>query len=332
MSEAPTAATAVKAPQASVQADAHAHVRDAIARAANATGIDFRYLMAQARLESGLDPTAQASNSSAAGLFQFTNSTWLGTLDRHGAEHGLSWLADRIEGGQVVDGALRNQILSLRGNPEIASMMAAELASDNRVELTGVLGREPDASELYLAHFLGAQGAKDFLSALAIAPGQSAAALMPRAAAANRPIFYAKDGTARSVAGVMDLLRSRISGAMGLDGPAPNLPYDTSGFMLGSWASSAGWPSGGNPLPMVQATLAARSAGGQVSGLGPVAQEFQSARAEMAGNNGPDATAAAPRIASRSMADTLKSAFGSSEAALPGNVRSAYGKLARFGL
>ncbi len=62
-----------------------ASVRDAIAQAASSTGVDFSYLFAQAKSESGLDPTAQAGSSSAAGLFQFIDQSWLGVLKKHGA-------------------------------------------------------------------------------------------------------------------------------------------------------------------------------------------------------------------------------------------------------
>ena len=48
-----------------------AEVQGAIARAATRTGVDFDYLLAQARLESGLDPSAKAQTSSATGLYQF---------------------------------------------------------------------------------------------------------------------------------------------------------------------------------------------------------------------------------------------------------------------
>ena len=61
----------------------------AIAHASQRTGVDFSYLLAQARIESGLDPQAEARTSSASGLFQFIDQTWLSTLDRHGAALGL---------------------------------------------------------------------------------------------------------------------------------------------------------------------------------------------------------------------------------------------------
>ena len=143
-------------------------VTGAIARAATATGTDFSYLMAQARLESGLDPKARAATSSAAGLYQFTGQTWLAMLDKHGAAYGLPGAGDA---------ASRSQLLALRSDPELSALMAGERANDNRDFLSGLLGRDPDPSELYLAHFLGAEGAGRFLSALSSNPAQSAAAL-----------------------------------------------------------------------------------------------------------------------------------------------------------
>lgn len=192
-------------------------VRAAIVRAARATGVDFDYLLAQARIESSLDPAARAPTSSAAGLYQFTRGTWLETLDRHGASHGLDWADAAIDKGQVGDPALRAQIMALRFDPNASALMAAELASENRAVLAGVLGREPDAAELYTAHFLGAAGATTFLSALASDPGRSAAAMLPQAAAANRGIFYTPSGAARSVSGVMDVIRGKVGAAMAVN-------------------------------------------------------------------------------------------------------------------
>lgn len=188
-------------------------VRGAIARAAAATGTDFSYLMAQARLESGLDPKARAATSSAVGLYQFTGQTWLSMLDKHGAELGIAGAGDP---------ASRAQLLALRSDPELSALMAGQLAGDNRDFLSGMLGRDPDASELYLAHFLGAEGAGRFLGALSSNPSQSAAALLPKAAAANRGVFFGPAG-ARTVSEVMDLLRGRMASAMNApDAPLPS--------------------------------------------------------------------------------------------------------------
>lgn len=190
-----------------------APVRTAIARAAAATHVDFAYLLGEARLESGLDPQARARTSTATGLYQFTRGTWLNALARHGDALGIDPAAAR-------DPALSGDLLALRSDPETSALMAAHLASDNRDALAAALGREPDHAELYLAHFLGPDAATRFLATLADNPDQSAAALVPRAAAANRAIFY--DGTTpRSVGAVMNLLRGRLDQAMAPGSIAP---------------------------------------------------------------------------------------------------------------
>lgn len=305
------AAVPVGTPAAS--ASARGPVRAAIARAAAATGVDFGYLLAQARLESGLDPQARATTSSATGLFQFTNATWLHMLDRHGAAHGFDWASAPGAGLVPGLGAVRSpalaQVLALRSDPELSAMMAGELANDNRAALATSLGREPDNAELYVAHFLGPDGASRFLSALAEDPGQSAAALFPKAAAANRAIFFAPTG-ARSVGAVMDMLRTRLTMAMN----APDAAGGAYGFDPGE-----GLPAGGAFLPMMPLSAAAAEPRPVPAG-GPLAQEFQAAGGNAAGG---------------SMADTLRDAFGLADAgdsAVPAHVRAAYGQLRAFGL
>jgi soluble lytic murein transglycosylase-like protein len=68
----------------------------AIESASRRTGVDFDYLLDQARIESGFRPDARASTSSATGLYQFTTQTWLTTLKRHGAAHGYGWAEEAI--------------------------------------------------------------------------------------------------------------------------------------------------------------------------------------------------------------------------------------------
>ncbi len=268
-------------------------VHSAIARAAQATGVDFAYLLGEARLESSLNPNARAATSSAAGLYQFTGGTWLQTLDRHGGAHGLGWAGDAISGGRVTDPAQRGAIMDLRYDPDAAALMAGELANDNRLVLTGVLGREPDAGELYLAHFLGAGGASQFLTALQSDPGQSAAALLPAAANANRTIFYDSAGAPRSLGEVMDLLRGKMASAMGdTQSPVP---------------SGRGWGVG--------------SAATSTQSLAMSFPHPQPLSDEEGGTKRP------------SMADTLAATFGlGGQTQAPPHVRAAYGKLSAFGL
>ena len=208
-------------------------LQNAIASAAQQTSVDFDYLLAQAEVESAMNPTAKARTSSATGLFQFIESTWLGTLQRHGSRFGLGNLASQIStsrNGQayVADSAQRQAILALRNDPQIASLMAAGLAEDNRAHLTPILGRQPDHGELYLAHFLGAGGAGRFLSQLAQDPSQSAASLFRKPAAANRAIFYEPSGAPRSLAGVMEVIDGKMQRALARvgNGATPGLSAD----------------------------------------------------------------------------------------------------------
>jgi hypothetical protein len=204
-------------PLTTVPASTSRRVDQAIAAASRSTGVDFDYLMNQARIESAMNPSARASTSSATGLFQFTKQTWLATLKAHGAENQMGWAADAISQSsdgtfRVDDPGMRAAILDLRTNPEAASAMAAEFASDNGQHLTGALGRPPEPVDLYLAHFLGANGAVQFLSAHDANPDTAAATLLPKAAAANRSIFYDKQGAARSVGDIRKIFAAKISG------------------------------------------------------------------------------------------------------------------------
>jgi len=178
-------------------------VEAAIQRASNATGVDFTFLMKTANRESSFNPKAHAPTSSAAGLFQFTEQTWLSTLKQHGSKYGYARYADLVskgsDGRYHVDGAeARQAVMDLRLDPHAASLMAGELTSDHASYLKGRTGRNPTSGELYAAHFLGPQGSARLIEAVQSRPGASAASLFPDAAQANRSIFY-RDGRAATV-------------------------------------------------------------------------------------------------------------------------------------
>jgi hypothetical protein len=182
-------------------------------QAAEATGISFDYLMRTAKRESGLNPAAKAQSSSATGLFQFIEQTWLGLVKKEGANHGLAVEAEAIQqdrsGRYVVsDDAQRKQILSLRKDPALASTFAGVFTQKNRDVLKGQLNREPNPAELYMAHFLGANGASELIAMAEANPTQSAARAFPDAASANRSIFFDGKGRARTVREVYARLSS----------------------------------------------------------------------------------------------------------------------------
>jgi hypothetical protein len=201
-----------------IQAGA-SRVTNAIATASRSTGVDFGYLMGQAQIESAMNPTARARSSSATGLYQFLDQSWLAVINNHGAEHGLGWAADAIQQGAnghyfVSDPNLRQQILDLRNHPETASVMAAEFAADNKQYIEQRTGRTAEPVDLYLAHFLGAGGAAKFLSAAESNPNGAAADLFPQAARTNRSVFYDRQGNPRSFADIRsDFARKLSQGA-----------------------------------------------------------------------------------------------------------------------
>lgn len=185
-------------------------VVSAIRQGAERTGAGFDYLLKTAQRESSLEPDAKAKTSSATGLFQFIEQTWLAMVKQEGPRQGLSQYADAISesGGRlsVSDPAARERILQLRNDPQVAAVMAGALTQKNRDQLAGALGRQPQAGELYMAHVLGARGASDLIRAAASDPSRVAARDFPEAAAANRSIFYDKAGRARSIQEVYGVL------------------------------------------------------------------------------------------------------------------------------
>jgi len=195
-------------------ADIATRVTGAIRDAARVTGAGFEYLLNTALRESNLNPNAKAKTSSATGLFQFIDQTWLGTMKQSGASLGYGKYADAItktsSGRYVVSNpAMRNEIFALRKDPTANSLMAGAFANSNAKVLTDRLGRKPNDGELYMAHFLGASGAARFIRATETNPNGKAAALFPRAAHANNSIFYDQSGAARSLKQVYAGLVSR---------------------------------------------------------------------------------------------------------------------------
>ncbi len=294
-------------------------VEAAIANAAQATSVDFGFLLAQAEVESAMDPEARAATSSATGLYQFIESTWLNTVKKHGHRFGLGHVADQIEvsasgNAWVADPARREAILALRSDPQVASLMAAGLAEDNRAHLMPILGRQPSHAELYLAHFLGAGGAGRFLGELQTDPGQNAAALFARPAAANRGIFYAPDGSPRSLAQVMDVIDGKLGRALGRAGD-------------------------GRAASFVRADYGMPSGPAQGHGAGLTRTPYLIADEGVFGPGSPTPLTHSPlgapaaRPARRPpMSQILDATFGRDSAAAPPQVRRAYDRLKAFGL
>src|SRR4051794_14522928 len=206
--------------------NASAQVAGAIRQAANSTGASFDYLLATAQIESNFNPSAQASTSSAQGLYQFIDQTWLATMKEAGPKLGFGNFAANISRTadgryEVADSAARNAIMSLRSNAKVSAMMAGAYAKNNAAQLTDGLGRAPSEGELYIAHFLGSDGAAKLIGAALNQPNYKAASIFPQAAAANRPIFFDRSGQARSALEVYRVLTGRYETARAVHSEAP---------------------------------------------------------------------------------------------------------------
>lgn len=171
----------------------------AIHDASQKSGADFSYLVKQAAVESSFDPNAKARGSSATGLYQFIQSTWLNMVEKYGDKYGIDCSMPKKD------------LLALRKDPEISSCMAAELAQENEEFLKNNWGGDIGETELYLAHFMGGGGAASFLRTKDKNPMAVAANIFPQAAKANRSVFFdTATGRARTVSEVYDLFDKKF--------------------------------------------------------------------------------------------------------------------------
>ncbi|WP_336488862.1 lytic transglycosylase domain-containing protein [Methylobacterium nigriterrae] len=213
-----------------------AEVVEAIRDGAQSTGVGFDYLLSTAQRESALDPSAKAGTSSATGLFQFIDQTWLGVMKTAGPKLGLQDYADAITARPdgtyaVADGATRQAILDLRRDPKIAATLAGALTQKNREALSTALGREPTSGDLYAAHVLGAKGAATLIGSAQATPARAAALDLPEAAAANRGLFYDRSGRPRTASELYASLSTVASGARSMAATdVTTLPQDTSAY------------------------------------------------------------------------------------------------------
>jgi peptidoglycan hydrolase-like protein with peptidoglycan-binding domain len=199
--------------------DINSEVLAAIQLSHMRTGVAFSYLAELAAVESRFDPTTRSASSTATGLYQFTEDTWLQVLRVHGEKYGLADYVTQIDyvpngagGGRLMvrDPESRQRLLDLRYSARISALLAAEFARDNESKLVSALNREINPTDLYFAHFLGVADAIAFLSLLQVMPDQIAGQLFPEAATANGAIFYPPGGKPRTVAEVYALFERKF--------------------------------------------------------------------------------------------------------------------------
>lgn len=190
--------------QIDVNQSVNDRIEQAFRTAGEATGTSFSFLLDAAHRESSLDPSKASNTSSARGLFQFTEQTWLEVVKTTGASVGLDQQANAITQDSsgtytVADPAAKAKILALRHDPLVSSVMAGKLTQLNAERLGTALGRAPTEGELHIAHVLGASGAVKLVRLAASDPNSTAAQAFPKAAEANKALFYDAAGKPKTV-------------------------------------------------------------------------------------------------------------------------------------
>ncbi|MGL4495354.1 MAG: transglycosylase SLT domain-containing protein [Beijerinckiaceae bacterium] len=209
----------------------------AVQAGAERSGTNFNYLLRTAQRESAMNPTAKAGTSSATGLFQFIEQTWLQMVKADGGKHGLNRYAEAIEqrGSRyaVNDPGLRQEILNLRNDPQVSAVLAGELSRRNGASLAQALGRAPTEGELYVAHVMGARGAAHLIREALTNPSRNAAAMFPDEAAANRGLFHDRTtGSARTVGQLYGVLTA------GFGAGAPTQMAQAEAPAAGAWLTA----------------------------------------------------------------------------------------------
>ena len=121
-------------------------VQGAINEASKVSGVPVEMLRDIAYVESGFNPNAKNSESSASGLFQITGGTWDYLMGKYKNTLGLSGTENRFD-------------------PRANSLLGAMYVKENYNLIKGSKDNI-NSTDLYMAHFLGGGGAQTFFKAL----------------------------------------------------------------------------------------------------------------------------------------------------------------------
>lgn len=166
-------------------------------------------------VESSGNDTAAAGTSSAYGRYQFIKSTWLSYFKRRYPDSGLS----------------DSQILAKRSDGTLQDLLMRDLTNDNARAFRNV-GIEPTATDLYLAHFAGAEDAIRIREASPETPIEK---VMRSASVDANP--WLKGKTTGEVLAQFD----RKMGGEGLGGVAPEADYDTILLQMAEQEARTDW-------------------------------------------------------------------------------------------
>jgi len=206
----------VVVPELPLLEENHRLVR-ATVQAGERTGVEPAFLLAVANLESGMDVNARPKQGgfSARGLFQFIDTTWMRMVKEHGAQHGLEHLAGAIKVDQrraavvVPNRQLRKDVLALRKDVEVSTLLTAATFASYKDKIRAALGREAKKTEIYMLHFLGEVAGLAFVKAASETPGAIPGSRFSAAVRANQRIFM-DQGRRLSYGQVMKKLKGKL--------------------------------------------------------------------------------------------------------------------------
>lgn len=149
-------------------------------------------------VESGGDPNAKNPKSSASGVGQFLDSTWVQTVRQHRPD--------------IAAGKSAAQIIALKGDRSLGREMTTALTQDN-AEYLGNRAIPTTPGNLYLAHFLGSAGAVNVLKA---DPNASIASVVGQDVVRANPFLAGK-----TVADTIAWSDKKMGSAVGTSQPDP---------------------------------------------------------------------------------------------------------------
>lgn len=192
----------------------HAHLK---------TGVDFKLLVLKAIMESDYGRFNVAPNSSARGVFQYIESTWLVLMHRYGAKAGHAQYAEAISYNHKTKMAelkgtsrhLRGEILALRHDPKVSAIIKAYQVLEETDVIRGYKkGKKVTVTDHYIAHMLGLYVMKDFYQMVErrsiIAPAKLSTNPHMREAAYTNKAFFFKRGKALTAAQSYKRFEARV--------------------------------------------------------------------------------------------------------------------------
>lgn len=188
---------------------------DLVELSSRTTGVPTTYARALFAQEGGDNTEAANPRSTARGLTQFIEGTWLQMMREYGPRYGLPQsLANQIE--QKPNGAWRartreahDQLMELRFSPEWNAVMSGHYANQEHGDMVRRAGRPVSIEETYLAHFMNGDVAGQWVRAVGNQPQTNARAFLRRIYANNprqadaiieqNPNVFSESATVRSV-------------------------------------------------------------------------------------------------------------------------------------